>query len=79
MVRTIFVLFWCWLKALVADRRASPLVENLIIIAVGFLILLILLGFLTGVFDWVFVLASDIIEFLDSWTPFPKPPDNPFE
>lgn len=73
MVRTLFVPLWCWLKALVADRRASPLVENLIIICVVFLILLILLGFITGVFDWVFVLAYDIIEFLDSWTPFPSP------
>ena len=55
------VAFWQWLVAFVSDRRASPLVEQLIIIAVGFLILLILLGFVTGVFDWIFEVGDDAI------------------
>ncbi|MFX0065804.1 MAG: hypothetical protein ACFFC7_26825 [Candidatus Hermodarchaeota archaeon] len=56
-----FVAFWQCLVAFISDRRASPLVEQLIIIAVGFLILLILLGFVTGVFDWIFEVGDDAI------------------
>ncbi|MFX0091329.1 MAG: hypothetical protein ACFFBD_06155 [Candidatus Hodarchaeota archaeon] len=56
-------------KQLIKDRRASPLVEQLIIIAVGFLILLILLGFATGVFDWIFLVADDAMGFFDGLLP----------
>ncbi|MFX1537800.1 MAG: hypothetical protein ACFFDI_26720 [Promethearchaeota archaeon] len=51
------------------DRRGSPLVEQLIIIAVGFLILLILLGFVTGVFDWIFEVGDDAISIFKDLLP----------
>ncbi|MFX0067407.1 MAG: hypothetical protein ACFFC7_35240 [Candidatus Hermodarchaeota archaeon] len=57
------------LKRLTKDRRASPLVEQLIIIAVGFLILLILLGFVTGVFDWIFEVGDDAINIFKDLLP----------
>ncbi|MFX1534467.1 MAG: hypothetical protein ACFFDI_09630 [Promethearchaeota archaeon] len=63
------VAFWQWLVAFVSDRRASPLVEQLIIIAVGFLILLILLGFVTGVFDWIFEVGDDAISIFKDLLP----------
>ncbi|MFX1255391.1 MAG: hypothetical protein ACFFCZ_27560 [Promethearchaeota archaeon] len=60
-MKSPLVAFWQWLVAFISDRRASPLVEQLIIIAVGFLILLILLGFVTGVFDWIAQVIDDAI------------------
>ncbi|MFX0093007.1 MAG: hypothetical protein ACFFBD_14705 [Candidatus Hodarchaeota archaeon] len=66
---SLLVVLWHWLAAFVSDRRASPLVEQLIIIAVGFLILLILLGFVTGVFDWIFLVVDDATGFFDGLLP----------
>ncbi|MFX0093359.1 MAG: hypothetical protein ACFFBD_16505 [Candidatus Hodarchaeota archaeon] len=57
------------IKSLIRDHRASPLIEQLIIIAVGFLILLILLGFVTGVFDWIFLVVDDATGFFDGLLP----------
>ncbi|MFX0063569.1 MAG: hypothetical protein ACFFC7_15455 [Candidatus Hermodarchaeota archaeon] len=56
-------------RKLLKDRRGSPLVEQLIIIAVGFLILLILLGFVTGVFDWIFEVGDDAISIFKDLLP----------
>ncbi|MFX1250387.1 MAG: hypothetical protein ACFFCZ_02085 [Promethearchaeota archaeon] len=57
------------IRRILKDRRGSPLVEQLIIIAVGFLILLILLGFVTGVFDWIFEVGDDAISIFKDLLP----------
>ena len=50
------------IKTITTKRRASPLVEEGILLGLGFLVFLILVSTVTGIFDWFTEMANDLIQ-----------------
>ncbi|MFX1250471.1 MAG: hypothetical protein ACFFCZ_02555 [Promethearchaeota archaeon] len=40
-----------WLKN---DKKASPLIEEALLVALGLICILLILGVISGIFDWIF-------------------------
>ncbi|MFX0065639.1 MAG: hypothetical protein ACFFC7_25990 [Candidatus Hermodarchaeota archaeon] len=46
------------LHFLIKDNRGSPLIEEALLVVLGLICILLLLGVLTGFFDWIWALIA---------------------